>query len=82
MLIATLDSSNIRFTFDTNFIIKDVLKQEEFVKMTVEGLPQIDIEDNLKLIGVTEDELSRVSSFQNKDKEMNLNAWFLSKKTA
>ena len=39
MHIAQLEDSEIRFTFDVNFQIKDILEPEEFVKMSIDGLP-------------------------------------------
>lgn len=53
-MVAMLDHSALRFTFDFYFQIKEVLAHNEFVQFTVEGLPALPIAQLLKMLKVNE----------------------------
>ena len=60
-IITTMDNSDIRFTFDYNFKIKEVLAPQEFVKFTVDNLPDQNVDKNLVMLGLSEDILFKFS---------------------
>ena len=47
MYVATMNHSDIRFTFDSNFRIKEILAPNEFVKMNIEGLETASIHQQI-----------------------------------
>jgi hypothetical protein len=62
-MVANLDYSDLRFTFDFDFKIKEILKSEEMVKFTVEGVPKNECSDEqlFSRMGVCESSVSKLT---------------------
>lgn len=82
MIVVNLNHSDLRFTFDYQFKIKEILSANEFVKLCIEGLPVRPNHTLLDLLGVKQQQLVKYSSFNPNRDSTTLNLWFTSKREA